>query len=213
MASDLATDLSNAFNDYIVDGDITTIAKVLPEFVMHLPAGTETMAEDFLACLSSLSGSEEEQTDSVINANIAFQEQLQNVNTDGEIVRAVVALIKAARSEFPTNRWTEPSVRAVAQSTKGLLSKATYEELSVAALHVAASTAQLVAALPSKNLESLSKEMCIRDRYYTEAQRDVVDESDGSSEEDSDAPLNLDLEDNEDSLSENEPSKKKSKLN
>lgn len=50
-------------------------------------------------------------------------------------------------------------------------------------------------------------------KYYTEAQRDVVDESDGSSEEDSDAPLNLDLEDNEDSLSENEPSKKKSKLN
>ncbi|CAH01187.1 Sla2p [Kluyveromyces lactis] len=74
--SDLATDLSNAF----IDGDINTIVNILPEFVsllLRCPQEMQTIAEDFLRCLSSA-----KQTDSVINANIAFQEKLKRL---GEI--------------------------------------------------------------------------------------------------------------------------------
>jgi len=69
--SDLATDLSNAF----IDGDINTIVNILPEFVsllLRCPQEMQTIAEDFLRCLSSA-----KQTDSVINAIIAFQEKLK----------------------------------------------------------------------------------------------------------------------------------------
>lgn len=50
-------------------------------------------------------------------------------------------------------------------------------------------------------------------KYYTEAQRDVMDESDGDSEDDSDAPLDLDLEEvNDEEGSDSKHLNKKTKL-
>lgn len=98
------TALASAFNNFIADGlngDLVDLAKSVSEFtaaIIELSAGREE-ASKFLEGLLSLSGTDEEKTDTVINLNVAMQKQLQDMEGTYEIEKVAEAIMAVSHPE------------------------------------------------------------------------------------------------------------------